>query len=46
MRRGLILLHTGCSVNVSRLSTLNKSSFMMKQNALNNDINKSEHQKD
>jgi hypothetical protein len=45
MREGLILLHTSCSVNVSRSSTLNKSSSMMKQNALNNlSINQSEHQ--
>ncbi len=41
MRGGLILLHTSCSVNVSKPSTLNKSSSMMKQNALNNDINQS-----
>ncbi len=41
MKGGLILLHIGCSVNVSRPSTLNKSSSMMKQNALNNDINQS-----
>jgi hypothetical protein len=41
MRGGLILLHIGCRVNVSRPSTLNRSSFMTKQNALNNDINQS-----
>jgi len=36
MKGGLILLHIGCSVNVSRPSTLNRSSSVMKQNALNN----------
>jgi hypothetical protein len=41
MRGGLIILHIGCNVNVSRPSTLNINSSMMKQNALNNDINQS-----
>jgi hypothetical protein len=39
MRRGLIIPHTGCNVNVSRPSTLNRNSYVKKQNALNNDIN-------
>jgi hypothetical protein len=39
MKGGLILLHTGCSMNVSRPSTLNRSSSVMKQNAPNNYIN-------
>jgi hypothetical protein len=39
MRRGLILPHTSCNVNVSRPSTLNRNSYVMKQNALNNGIN-------
>jgi hypothetical protein len=41
MKRGLILLHIGCNVNVSRPSTLNRNSSMMKENALNNDVNQS-----
>jgi hypothetical protein len=41
MRGGLIIPHTCCNVNVSRPSTLNINSAVMKQNALNNDINQS-----
>jgi hypothetical protein len=41
MKGGLIFPHTSCNVNVSRPSTLNRNSYVMKQNALNNDINQS-----
>ncbi len=41
MRRGLIILDTSYNMNVSWPSTLNRSSFVMKQNALNNYINQS-----
>jgi hypothetical protein len=41
MKGGLIFPHTGCNVNVSRPSTLNRNSSMMKQNVMNNDINQS-----
>jgi hypothetical protein len=41
MKGGLIFPHTGCNVNVSRPSTLNRNSSVMKQNTLNNYINQS-----